>query len=139
MDDYRNCRECRRIFRYPGFGDILCPLCRKQDDEDFEKVKKYLQEHVGAKGKDVFKATGVTVQKIQKWLREERLIVSDATGLGLTCESCGAIISSGKLCPDCKRALAVGFGFGRDTGKQPETNRPTISRKDQKMRFLGNG
>ena len=133
--DIRNCRECRRLFQYSGFGDILCPECRKIEEEDFKKVKTFLRSNPGASQKGVCEATGVDITKILRWLREERLVTTNASGLGLRCEQCGALICSGRLCDDCKRRLALDFGLSRKA--ENERDKPLIyKKKDQRMRFL---
>ena len=133
--DVRNCRNCRRLFQYNGFGDILCPECRKIDDEEFDRVKKYLYANPGVSQRRLCEETGVAYDKIMQWLRQERLVTTDASGLGLKCEQCGEPINSGRLCSKCKSAIAKDFGLNR----APEVEEPKPigeSRKNQKMRFL---
>ena len=36
-----NCMKCGTMFTY-NMGAQLCPICKKQDEEDFKKVKAYL-------------------------------------------------------------------------------------------------
>ncbi|MCR5775500.1 MAG: hypothetical protein K6G42_10490 [Lachnospiraceae bacterium] len=136
--DVRNCTECGTIFQYPGFGSVLCPVCRKKDEEEFTKVKAFLNENPGATLQVVCDATEVSTKKIIKWLKEERLVSKDASGLGLKCERCGASICYGRLCADCKRDIAMEYGLNRkkapdDSG---ESKPLEFSIKDQKMRFL---
>lgn len=107
--EFKTCNECGRVFQYMGIGEMLCPVCKKQDEIDFDNVKDYLVSHPGALGEEVFEATKVPVTKIITWLREERLLVPNAKGIGLKCESCGEVINSGKLCQNCKRNLAMGY------------------------------
>ena len=57
--DFRTCEECGMVFQYPGYGDELCPACRKLVQKEFEEVNRYLIEHPGADGGEIFKATGV--------------------------------------------------------------------------------
>ncbi len=136
--DVRNCDGCRTIFQYPGFGEVLCPVCKKKDDEEFEKVKDFLSKNPGATQKMVHDETGVEIKKIMRWLREERLITKDASGLGLKCEHCGASICSGRLCTDCKRKIAVEYGLNRKPVKEQPKPLP-YENKDQRMRFLNRG
>ena len=133
--DVRNCRECRRLFQYQGYGDILCPTCRKIDDEEFDKVKEFLRNNPGTNQKGVCEATGVDFNKILRWLREERLVTTDASGLGLKCEQCGKTICSGRLCDECKRKLALDFGLNRKSDNDMPRN-VGVSHKNQRMRFL---
>jgi len=44
MPDIRNCKRCGRLFNYIG-GRPICQDCKKQDEEEFKRVKEYLYEH----------------------------------------------------------------------------------------------
>jgi len=129
------CENCKRLFQYPGFGERLCPACKKEDDEEFEKVKKYLMDNPGSNKEDLFEATGVDIKKIMRWLKEERLISRNTSGLGLTCEQCGSPILSGKLCDECKRKIAVEFGYARKNDNA-EAKKEPAAKRENRMRFL---
>lgn len=40
----------------------------------------------------------VSVKQIKQWVREERLVFSEDSPLGLECEGCGTIIKTGRFC-----------------------------------------
>lgn len=96
----KTCRRCRRLFNYV-VGDKICPSCRQQLEEDFQKVKKYVNSQPNAKIPDVARECNVTAEQIRQWLRDERLFLSSESPQ-LTCDNCGAPILSGKLCEACK-------------------------------------
>lgn len=133
--EVRHCSVCRRLIQYPGFGIPMCSDCKKQDDEDFEKVKNYLRDHASATEQEVVDVTEVDPHKILRWLREERLMVGDASHFSLTCESCGEKITTGRYCIKCRSSLAKGFGANRESENKPKD--VDLSRKDVRMRFLG--
>ena len=93
------------MFQYVT-GSVLCPVCRKKDDEEFEKVRNFLRDFPGANMQEVSDNTGVSPGKISRWLKEERLEVSEGSPVALNCESCGVRIRSGRFCLDCSRSLA---------------------------------
>ena len=107
--ELKTCSTCHKLFRYPGFGYLLCPECKRTDEARFQLVKKFLDQYPGAEGKDVFHATGVPINTLVKWVREGRLISSNAINLGAVCDVCGAPVSSGKLCPECKKDIVKQF------------------------------
>lgn len=109
MPDIRNCRKCGRIFNYIG-GEPICPICRQADEEEFQRIKKYLYEYPGATLSQVSTELGISVEKIKKFLREGRLeIAGDDGNMILECEKCGKSIKSGRFCAECEREMASGF------------------------------
>jgi len=109
MPDIRNCKRCGRIFNYLG-GSQICPSCKEEDEEDFKRVKKYLYENPKATISEVASELDISIEKIKKFLREERLeIVGDPRLVGLECEKCGKPINTGRFCDECSRDLASGF------------------------------
>ena len=137
--DVRTCKVCHKLFQYSGYGEIMCPTCKQKDEEDFEKVKKFVQMNPSASGQQISDATGVAIGRIAKWMREERLIISNASGV-LVCEQCGKPISAGKLCPECKAKLAQEFA---SVGLNPNGKRsglintaPTPNKETKGMRFI---
>jgi len=50
--------------------------------------------------------TGVSPAKISRWLKEERLEVSEDSPVALNCEKCGVRIRSGRFCVECSKGLA---------------------------------
>ena len=71
--------------------------------------------------------------------REERLVFSDDSPVGLPCESCGATIKTGRFCDKCKAELATGFRHAAGQDKRPAPQpAPRKSVADSRMRFLDN-
>ncbi len=105
MPEIRYCKNCRKMFQYVT-GVQLCPLCKKIDEEEFDKVRTFLRDFPGANMKEVSDNTGVSPSKISRWLKEERLEVSEGSPVSLNCESCGVRIRSGRFCVECAKGLA---------------------------------
>ncbi len=105
MPEIRYCRECRRIFQYVT-GPVLCDSCRKIEEEEFDKVRNFLKDYPGANMQEVSDATGVKSSKIYRWLKQERLEVSEGSPVALNCEKCGIRIRSGRFCVECSKILA---------------------------------
>lgn len=128
MADLRNCPRCGKLFAY--IGRSICNRCIEQEEEEFKLVKEYIYNNPGATVFEVADATEVSVDKIMRFLREERLeISSDNVNLILECESCGTSIRTGRYCQQCRDDLTNEmkreFGIGqrkretiKSTGKE---------------------
>lgn len=130
----KNCRRCRRLFNYV-IGPVLCPGCREEEEIKFQEVKKYVQEHANRGIQEVSEACDVNVSLIRQWLREERLVLSDESPMGIGCERCGKMIKSGKYCEECKSDLANTFqnAMGNKVSAVPKKQ---DVKSGAKMRFL---
>ncbi|HOA54351.1 MAG: flagellar protein [Acetivibrionales bacterium] len=136
MPDVRNCRKCGKIFNYIG-GAPICPACREKEEEDFQRVKKYLYENPGASLTQVSTELEISVEMIKRFLREGRLeIANDEGNLVLECENCGRSIKTGRFCPDCERNLASGFKSAASQMKLDLDSRSTSERKSLGLRYL---
>ena len=117
-------------------GAQLCPECRAKLEKKFSSVKDYIGEHPQASISQVAEDMDVSVKQIKQWVKEERLILSEASLDGVLCEHCGRPITSGRFCDKCKAAMANNL---RSALNRP---RPTQQRsggerdEGDKMRFL---
>jgi len=119
----RNCKECGRLFQYDGISK-LCFKCRKQDDEDFRRVKEFLYENPKETVTVVSEETGVSEDKILRYLREGRLeIVGDNPGILLDCEACGKAIRTGRFCDQCAHEIEKGLKSGLERKDRQEERR----------------
>lgn len=100
----RNCKRCGRLYTYNGID--LCPECYRQDEEDFIKIRDYIEAHPYATMIEISRETQVAIKKIMEFLKEGRLMLnSDNTNIVLKCERCGKPISTGRFCEECKNKL----------------------------------
>lgn len=104
MGELRNCPICGKIFIKVVRN--ICPDCLDQEEREYEEVRKYLKDAPGASVSEVSEVTGVSEDRVLKWMREGRLDVALTVG-GLTCRSCGAPITAGNLCVRCAHELAA--------------------------------
>jgi flagellar operon protein (TIGR03826 family) len=134
MPDVRNCRRCGRIYNYIG-GAPICAECKQLDEEDFQRVKKYLYENPGASLSQVSNVLEISVQKIKTFLKEGRLeIVGEEGNMILSCEKCGKSIRTGRFCDECERELARDL---QDTArKMNDSLSSASSRRRSDLRYL---
>lgn len=121
--DVRNCKRCGKIYNYDGFR--LCPTCRREDEEDFVKVKEYIYDHPKANISEVSEGTEVDPEKIIEFLRQDRLEIADGGNLILECEICSVSIKSGRFCNKCKHDLEKEMGRSIKPGEEVENKRET--------------
>ena len=132
--DVKNCKGCGRLFNYMS-GPSLCPVCREEMEKKFEQVKAYIYDNPKASMATVAEENEVSMKQIKQWIREERLILSEATVDGVTCEHCGVPIRSGKYCDKCKKNMANVLNSALDHSKSAEVDHRQQKDRD-KMRFL---
>lgn len=130
--EVRTCKQCKRIFNYLT-GPSICPSCKDKLEKKFQEVKKYVEENPSDGITQVAEANEVSPKQIQRWIREERLAFSADSGVGIDCESCGAMIRSGRLCDKCKENL---LGAVNDMYKRDDSVVARRHREAARMRFL---
>ncbi|WP_052300662.1 TIGR03826 family flagellar region protein [Kyrpidia tusciae] len=106
--DFANCKRCGRIYRKVG-REQICPACRREEEELYQKVREYVSEHRGATIMEVSEATGVDPDLVLQFLREGRLTVVSGENMRYPCERCGREITSGRFCDRCTAELARGL------------------------------
>ncbi|MFW6028863.1 MAG: flagellar protein [Halanaerobiales bacterium] len=116
----KNCVKCGKLFS-PQAGEKVCPVCRKEEENEFEMVKEYLWDNPKATIEEVHEETGVERDTIMKFVKEDRLI---AEGIDVDweneCERCGKPISHGKYCLECQQELINGFNDKSSEEKKKE-------------------
>lgn len=126
-----NCKSCRRLFNYVT-GPQLCPACRDEQEKKFIEVKEFIRANPGKNIAEVSEEMDVSIQQLKRWVRQERLIFSEDSGVMIECENCGASIRTGRFCEACKKKMSNALG---ELYKQEEQ---TVKRRhvDDKMRHL---
>ncbi len=130
----RNCRKCGKIFNYIG-GQPICPSCKEEMEEKFQSVKDYIRDNPRADIKQVSDECEIEIAQIQQWIREDRLVFSDDSPIGIPCEKCGTMIRSGRFCDKCKNEMTRGFN---DAIRKPEAPKPAPKKEagGSRMRFF---
>ncbi len=133
--EVKNCRICGRLYNYIGGRNYYCPACTEEIEKKFSVVKKYIQENPRATMKQISEDTEVTIQQLEKWIREERLAFTDDSPIGIDCEGCGVSIKSGRFCPYCREQMQRNLGnIYHEERHMPE--RKNYRDPSDRMRFL---
>ena len=130
----RNCRSCGKLFNYIA-GTPICPNCKEELEKKFQEVKQYIYDNRNTTVAAVAEECDVDESIIRQWVREERLVFAEGTVTGLSCETCGAAITTGRYCEKCKAATMNAFS---NAGRRPVVQEKKVERQPQgnKMRFL---
>ena len=133
--EVRNCKNCGRLFNYMG-GKPICQLCKESLEDKFKEVKDYINSHPKVSVQQAAEDNDVSVKQIKQWIREERLILSEPSPDGITCEHCGQPICRGRFCEKCKASMANTLGSAIDKPKGFTVEDPKQQKDKNKMRFL---
>lgn len=102
--EIRNCPRCGKMFYYSR--NPICSECEKEEEKIFQLVKDYLEEYPKSKISDIVRDTGISAKKINKFLRDGRLEVTEGLQDFLTCVNCGKSIRTGRYCDVCSNKLS---------------------------------
>ena len=135
--EVRTCRKCGRLFNYL-FGANLCPGCKNELEKDYERTRDFIRDNPGASLQLVSEECEVTVNQIEKWVRDGRLEFTKASGITVVCEKCGQPIRTGRFCEACKNNLAemLGSALDKPKAKNDEKEKKKERGSANKMRFL---
>lgn len=131
----RNCRRCRKIFNY-AMGPIYCNSCKKELEEEFQVVKKYVQDNPGSDIRTVSEACDIDPNQIRQWVREERLYFSEGSNTGISCERCGVMIQTGRFCQRCKSDMTNTFKSVITSAGGNKSVQQNGTKTNPKMRYL---
>lgn len=133
--DVRNCRKCGKVFNYIS-GLPICQACREKEEQQFQEVKKFVQDCKEAGINEIVETCGVSHAQVNNWIRQERLVFADDSPIGINCENCGTMIKTGRFCDKCKADLARGI----NNVIKPKTAEAPAAKKTEKenprMRYL---
>ena len=99
--DARSCRSCGILFNYIQ-GPPVCAACRQKLEDKFVQVRDYIRENDSATMQQISEDNEVSVKQLKQWVREERLVFTKNSPVGIECEACGKMIKTGRFCDQCK-------------------------------------
>ena len=131
-----NCPKCGRLFT--KIVALVCPQCEKLDEEQFQKLRKYIEEEPLANISQVSDATGVSPKRILQYIREGRLTIPEGMIEDVRCTQCGEPITEGSFCTPCAAKLAKDMA---DVYANPPTipEKSPVAEKEPKLNRRGVG
>ncbi|MCM1499637.1 MAG: TIR domain-containing protein [Clostridium sp.] len=100
--EYCGCKELKNT----SMGVYSCARCGKDNYDDFETIRNYLERVGNASAVVIERDTGVPRRIIEYFFRDEYLEIPKNIPIRLSCEKCGAPIRTGTLCDNCKAGAA---------------------------------
>lgn len=130
----KSCKSCGKLFNYL-VGPPICESCKDALENKFQVVKEYVREHKDIPINQVSEECEVSVKQIKQWIREERLVLVEGSGVFIECEVCGVPILTGRFCNKCKTKMQDSLRSAYPAKKQSE---PTKTQKSNgnRMRYL---
>ena len=75
------CNRCKQMFEYDRMLPPCCPACQKQENENFEKVRKLIRERPNVTVTDAHEITGVPVEAILRYIDDDLLEATSAKNI----------------------------------------------------------
>ena len=124
--EVKNCIRCGAVFS-TIVNKMACPNCEKKEEERFQELRKYINEHPNAKLKDVAAECNITPKKLMQYIREGRIEITKGLEDEITCEMCDKRIQRGRYCAACIAKIATELGHKSVVPPPPE---PEPEKKD---------
>jgi predicted amidophosphoribosyltransferase len=101
----KNCPVCGRIFEDLGVNEV-CTSCIEGNESEFSRVRDYLYQYPNRNIVEVSEATGVSIEKLKRYLRNDRLVaINNNSSSLLDCKKCGMPIPAGNYCSECQKEI----------------------------------
>lgn len=130
------CELCHNRMQYVGGGKYRCTFCGMEMLDDFGKIKQFLDQNGPTSQAIISQQTGISLDKIDSYLRKGMVEIQDGSRFYLNCEKCGCEIRYGRYCPDCAKGEVV---HNLRASYEDVGERPTLKRNPEmagKMHFL---
>lgn len=98
--EVRVCESCKHMFNYVA-GSEICPKCKQVEEEKLEVVKAYLRKNPKADMRTIVQEVEIKSNMLLRFLKEEKLELTEESPIVLNCERCGKRIYSGVRCQEC--------------------------------------
>lgn len=95
---YCGCKDLENV----TMGTYRCVRCGKDNYDDFQTIRNYLDKAGATSALVIERATGVPRRIIEHFFRDEYLEIPKSSPVRIPCAGCGAPIRTGTLCDKCK-------------------------------------
>ena len=135
LKQMERCEKCNNPFNYVGSGRYRCTFCGEEKLDDFGKIKQFLDQNGPTPSGIISQQTGISMDKIDSYLRQGMVEIRDGGKYYLNCEKCGSAIRYGRYCPECaKHEIKGGQRTSyQDVGERPKQQSPEGTGK---IRFI---
>lgn len=99
------CQYCGcDVLENTTLGTYCCTRCNKNNYDDFQTIRNYLEQAGSASALVIERETGVPRRTINYFFEQEYLEIPIHSAIRVPCSKCGAPIRTGILCDDCKKS-----------------------------------
>lgn len=101
------CRGCGMVM--VKLSRDICQGCFQKEEDLFISVRDYVRTNPKCKVGEIAEALDVRVEQVNYFIKTGRL---ERTGVNVEhpCQTCGRVISTGLICPDCSDDLKKHVG-----------------------------
>lgn len=96
------CEYCGGELMRVGMGTYECKNCGRENYDDFQIIRNYLENAGAASATVIERDTGIPRRIIDYFFREEYLEIPKLSSVRILCTKCGAPIRTGTICDSCK-------------------------------------
>jgi len=96
----QNCLACGRVYVDTGLG--MCRDCYEKELQQEDKAASYVRDNPRSTVKQICDGTGVKERVVMRMIKAGRFVSGN---IAYPCESCGAMITRGRLCDKCNQDL----------------------------------
>lgn len=100
------CYECGRRLQGDDDGKYYCHNCGLEFSSEYDIVKEYLRTYGVTEALRVSNLTGVSMSKLNYYLRKGMVEIANCSKAFIKCRKCGVDIKYGNYCPNCAKVLA---------------------------------
>lgn len=102
--NFRNCKRCNKPFS-TILDYTICPVCIDKENQDFNRTRDYIYANPSTTKEDAISNCKIAEVDLDRWIREERIVLSENSPISYPCDACGTKIRNGHFCIDCKIKL----------------------------------
>jgi ribosomal protein L37E len=119
------CARCEKLFDRQSA--VVCPTCQPDEDADYDKVRRLLNDSPNMNAEQVSASSGVELSVVLRMLDEGFL--ANSTSSQIRCGRCGApaISASKKLCQACLEKLNAQVASAQSRIKLPDKKAAEIN------------
>lgn len=100
------CYSCGNTLDVDDDCKYHCSTCDKTFESEYAIVREYLRENGTAEASKISRITGVSMMKLNYYLRKGMVEIAEDSKVFIKCKKCGVDIKYGNYCPSCAKVLA---------------------------------
>src|ERR1700730_5316363 len=98
-----NCPNCGNIFRKTTWS--ICQDCKSEMEDELSKCTEYIRRNRHTIMIQLSEKTGISEQRITKYIRDSKIHIGDFPNLYYGCDLCQGNIRKGNLCINCRKKI----------------------------------